>query len=319
MESRLCIGTDEAGYGPNLGPLIIVGTAWELEADLHCRDLRRQLQDVVTDRTAERHRRLLVADSKTVYSAGDSLESLELAVLAFLRAIRSTPASLTDLGVLLAGSQFAGEFAAEPWNAPAETPALPRDCLAEVIAEWSDLLLQAMHGSGVRFRGMAAEIIFPERFNKLVDQHGSKGALLSEATMRLVRRLSDQFPAGRYEVVCDRHGGRSRYDELIAAAFDDQFVFRVEETSHSSRYRMSNMEFCFRTKAEELLPVALASMTAKYLRELLMDHFNDWWAEQVPGLKPTRGYPVDARRFREDVEQQRTALGIPEHVFWRQR
>lgn len=319
MDTRLCIGTDEAGYGPNLGPLIIVATAWQLDADLYCRNLRHELREVVTDRTTERHRRLLVADSKTVYSAGDSLESLELAVLAFLRTIGTVPASLADLGTLLAGPEFTGEFAAEPWNSPTRTASLPHDCLPEVIAEWSDLLLQSMNGGGIRFCGMAAEIIFPARFNQLVDQHGSKGALLSEATMQLVRRLSDQFPARHHEVVCDRHGGRSRYDELIGAAFDDQFVFRIEETRHSSRYRMGNMEFCFRTKAEELLPVALASMTAKYLRELLMDHFNTWWQQQLPGLKPTRGYPVDARRFREDVEQRRAELGIPEHVFWRQR
>ena len=31
----LVVGTDEAGYGPNLGPLVVAATAWEadLEAD----------------------------------------------------------------------------------------------------------------------------------------------------------------------------------------------------------------------------------------------------------------------------------------------
>ena len=28
----LVIGTDEAGYGPNLGPLVVAATAWQLAA-----------------------------------------------------------------------------------------------------------------------------------------------------------------------------------------------------------------------------------------------------------------------------------------------
>ena len=28
----LVIGTDEAGYGPNLGPLVVAATAWQVDA-----------------------------------------------------------------------------------------------------------------------------------------------------------------------------------------------------------------------------------------------------------------------------------------------
>ena len=28
----LLLGTDEAGYGPNLGPLVVAGTAWRIDA-----------------------------------------------------------------------------------------------------------------------------------------------------------------------------------------------------------------------------------------------------------------------------------------------
>jgi ribonuclease HII len=120
-------------------------------------------------------------------------------------------------------------------------------------------------------------------------------------------------------VVCDKHGGRNRYDGLIADHFDDQFVFRLEESRDRSRYRMGDMEFCFRTRAEELMPVALASMVAKYLRETFMTQFNRWWAEQVPGLKPTQGYPVDAKRFREDIAARIQELNLDDAAFWRSR
>jgi ribonuclease HII len=82
---------------------------------------------------------------------------------------------------------------------------------------------------------------------------------------------------------------------------------------------MGNIQFCFRTKAEELLPVALASMVSKYLREVLMIRFNEFWRQHVPGLKPTKGYPLDAKRFREQIADQAAALGITENRFWRMR
>jgi hypothetical protein len=52
----------------------------------------------------------------------------------------------------------------------------------------------------------------------------------------------------------------------------------------------------------EHLPVALASMSAKYLRELLMQRFNDYWRGLAPAVTPTAGYYQDALRFLEDLE-----------------
>ena len=167
--------------------------------------------------------------------------------------------------------------------------------------------------------------MFPEEFNKLVAQAGSKGIVLSNATMELVRDLADCCSADASTantpmlVICDKHGGRNRYDELISQHFDDQFVFRLEESRERSRYRMGSMDFSFRTKAEEFLPVALASMVAKYTREVLMHQFNQFWANQVPGLKPTQGYPLDAKRFRDDIASSVETLQVPMHQLWRSR
>lgn len=59
----------------------------------------------------------------------------------------------------------------------------------------------------------------------------------------------------------------------------------------------------FRPEAEDAhLPVALASMTAKYVRELAMARFNRYWCGRMPELKPTAGYVQDARRWLEDLE-----------------
>ena len=96
-------------------------------------------------------------------------------------------------------------------------------------------------------------------------------------------------------------------------------MFRLEESREKSRYRMGSMDFCFRTKAEEFLPVALASMVAKYTREVLMHQFNHFWAQHIPGLKPTQGYPLDAKRFREDIATAITRLNVPMDQLWRSR
>lgn len=53
----------------------------------------------------------------------------------------------------------------------------------------------------------------------------------------------------------------------------------------------------------EHLPVALASMIAKYVRELAMHRFNRYWSKRMPELKPTAGYTLDARRWLADAAQ----------------
>ena len=48
MTGRILIGTDEAGYGPNLGPLTVAATAWHLPDDVEPLDLWEELQSVLT-------------------------------------------------------------------------------------------------------------------------------------------------------------------------------------------------------------------------------------------------------------------------------
>jgi ribonuclease HII len=67
------------------------------------------------------------------------------------------------------------------------------------------------------------------------------------------------------------------------------------------------------------LPVAAASILAKYTRELFMRALNLWFAERLPGLRPTAGYWQDARRFLEETEGLRRSLGIADDVLIRAR
>ena len=41
------IGTDEAGYGPNLGPLVISATAWQVPENVRAEDFYHLLENTV--------------------------------------------------------------------------------------------------------------------------------------------------------------------------------------------------------------------------------------------------------------------------------
>jgi len=328
MTGRILIGTDEAGYGPNLGPLTVAATAWHLPDDVEPLEMWSILKSVLTCAPERGDHRLFVADSKKVFSPGEGLESLEVPVLAFLNLIKADISTIDQLCRCISMSSqatpFFDAYRAEPWNSvPGLT--LPVDSSDDHIREWDATLTEELDNCGIRLLGIRARVMFPQEFNHLVTQADSKGVVLSNATLQLVRDLADSCAADMSlggkptHVVCDKHGGRNRYDELIAQHFDDQFVFRLQESREKSRYRMGAMEFCFRTKAEEFLPVALASMVAKYTREVLMHQFNHFWKQKIPGLKPTQGYPLDAKRFRQDIAAEVESLNIPTDQLWRRR
>ena len=66
-------------------------------------------------------------------------------------------------------------------------------------------------------------------------------------------------------------------------------------------------------------PAALASMTAKYVRELFMEGLNDFFAAKRKGLRRTAGYAVDGRRFLDDVRDLLEELKVDADRFVRTR
>ena len=105
----------------------------------------------------------------------------------------------------------------------------------------------------------------------------------------------------------------------LAEVLDDRMIFSVGESRERSVYRVGSTELRFQMKAEANFPVALASLFCKYVRELSMQVFNEFWAEHVSGLKPTAGYPVDAVRFKQDIAEAQARLAITDDVLWRER
>ena len=96
------------------------------------------------------------------------------------------------------------------------------------------------------------------------------------------------------------------------------------ESAEESRYRVEllsrEVTITFRPRADgDSAAVALASMACKYLREVCMRQFNRFWLTHVPGLKPTAGYPTDAKRFYDAIRPAMGQLGLAEEAVWRER
>jgi hypothetical protein len=307
----LVIGTDEAGYGPNLGPLVIGATAWRVSAEPADVDaaLARALVSVGS----------LWGDSKTIYRAGAGMDALERGVLvAVALAGGEEPCSWPALAESLAAGS-PGVAAVALHEAPLEKVALPVRRHDPSCPERAAALRPVLTAHGVDPVTVRCRVVPPAEFNGLLDRGLNKSDILSQATLDLAADLAALAAAGEPVVIwCDRHGGRRRYAPQVARAFAAPLVQPLEEQPHRSSYAIGGGRVIeFSVGGEVRLPVAVASMTAKYVRELAMLAFNDFWRRRQPGLAVTAGYPVDALRWRKEAAATVAAAGIPWATIWR--
>lgn len=326
----LLIGMDEAGYGPNLGPLVVTVTVWEVPGLPREFDLWAAMADVASPSPSKEPLKLQIADSKQVYSPGKGLAALEKSVLAALRLLEIAPRTLLEVeSVLSQVSDAADSMEKDDGHRPAavgQRPewldrelVLPTEVDPSLIGDIATKWLGCCQRAGVKLLAVRSEIVQPQRFNELVRAADNKALALSRLSLGLLRSVWNPDDKQPTLVICDKHGGRNRYEDLLAEILDDQMVFSVGESRERSVYRVGSTELRFQMKAEANFPVALASLVCKYVRELSMEVFNQFWAEHVSGLKPTAGYPLDAVRFRRDIAEAQSRLGITDDVLWRER
>ncbi len=316
------IGTDEAGYGPNLGPLVISATVWEVPDGIGSEDLYRRLAAVIApaaERNGNGDGRVAMADSKALYHSGGGLRLLERGLWAAFALLGHRPCSAREVWELLAPDSGAA-CGPEAGYCGDDLP-LPLDAAAGELDALGPRLQAAFSAAGVRLLGVRSRAIFPGQFNDLLQACGSKGLLLSRATLGLAAAEIESLPGGPVAVLCDKHGGRDHYLPLLMECFPGPLVEIHGEGRRQSVYRFGpvgrRVEFRFQAKAEAHLPAALASMAAKYLRELAMRAWNDFWLRRLPGLAPTAGYPQDAPRFKGQIAAEQRRLGIDDHLLWR--
>jgi ribonuclease HII len=317
------IGTDEAGYGPNLGPLLISATLWRVPDALMDHDLYALCRDWVGSDPvkASQSGRLVIADSKALYKSRGRLKGLEANLLAALAEVSEGPASWLDAWRGLSPDAVEA-IQSIPWYA-GFSATLPLDADRATIERLHAAFHSAQQSAVLRLLAVRSVALFPSQFNRLVEQRGGKGAVLSEQTLALVARLIADLGDEPVLVQCDKHGGRNRYGAVLQHAFADQVIRVLQESRGCSRYQWGpasrRVEIRFTAGGESFLPAALASMASKYLRELAMTAFNAFWSRHVPGIRPTAGYPVDAKRFKAEIAHRQRQLGISDTILWRNR
>jgi hypothetical protein len=321
---RYLLGTDEAGYGPNLGPLVVAASVWEIPAGLLPDKLALAVDNVISPTNPPRgDPRLAMADSKQLYKPGGTLAVIERTVQAVLAAVELRSSTWRSLWPLLCPSADNPAAEIPVWETDYDE-LLPCDVPASEISQAAESLVDGLAARQVRLTQLAATRLHARSFNELCDQCGNKAEVLSLATLQLAKRAMNVLPpTADVLVLCDRHGGRMRYAPLLQSVFDERPVVVVGEAKEEAVYRLSGegpaVEFRFTVKGERYLPTALASMTAKYVRELSMRAFNAFWQGHVPGLRATAGYPVDARRFADQIRPAQASLGIDDRDVWRCR
>lgn len=307
----LIIGTDEAGYGPNLGPLVIAATAWRTTQDLASAE--DHLASAITTAAPG-----LWGDSKKIYRGGTGFGPLEHGTLVAL-ALTAPDRTPPTLWHTLATPIDASKMLAPPEAAVVAGLLLPRCDHEPSCHDHATAIAAMLEAVGISLLAVRCRVIQPAEFNAMLASGLNKSDILSQVTLDLAAALAALgAPDEPCLIWCDRHGGRRRYAPLVGRAFGLPLVRPLEETPSRSSYVLppaGRIEFT--VGGEARMPVAVASMTAKYVRELSMLAFNAYWGERVPGLAPTAGYPVDAARWKQDAAAAIEAAGVSWDAIWR--
>ena len=353
-------GMDEAGYGPMLGPFVVSvalfrvpdewfrgGPASEADTDsgqessgeasvdaLAHPNLWRALGPLVVRKPQDGC--LAVNDSKKLFQRR-GLRNLEEGLLPFvLQRTETLPRSLRELLRCVARrGRSSGDayLDAYPWYRGRDVR-LPVDTFPGLLERQAARLRERCQAAGIECAGLAAAPVEVLEWNDGLEASDNKSMVAFDALGGFLRRLWRQFRDEPVHVVIDRQGGRTQYSRPLFSCVRPQGIRIDVQSQETSSYLLlrrgasaaPEFRVTFTKESEEKsLAVALASMLSKYLRELHMSAFNEYWSEEqkrhtpTDELRPTAGYVQDARRFLSDTETLRCRLGTDPALLIRRK
>jgi ribonuclease HII len=319
------LGIDEAGLGPILGPLTVGYAAFRLPRALTGDGvLHLDLWDPLAlgREPAERKLRAVVCDSKRIYTSG-KIKPLEEEVLCW-SAIAGAPTD--DFDAFRAALCPLGQGRCDDYDWYTAPPPFPLEADEARMRLRAQPIKRAMDNAGIQLEGVGVVPLLEGEFNRLLGRVKSKARAELECITRILGHFWQRHT--QLAVLVDRQGGRTRYARSLANEFPEARVNVLHESTKLSTYELSipevqghpRMFIAFVEKGDgNHLPIALASMFAKYMRELHMHQFNQWWAQHDAALKPTAGYYSDGRRWLQDTAALRAAIGVDENRLVRRK
>jgi len=312
-------GIDEAGYGPLFGPLVITSTVFNIPS-CNENDLWELLKDVVAKEKAGNRDKIVVTDSKKLYSAATGLHRLEESVLSFMNCIKGDVKSFKDILETFTNITFVS-LDIYPWYGK-KNIAIPLSSRSNSTDKFPNQLKEVFRNSGTSLLDITAIPVPVYDFNVEVERIGNKASLLFNKCGNLLIEIWEKYGTEEPTVYVDKQGGRNRYLSLLNQVFGNNSIVVHKEHHSESVYEIigtnKRMWVSFVMGSEtKFFPNALASMCSKYVREIFIKQFNMFWIEKNPDIKPTAGYYLDAKRFLAQIKDIKKELNIRDELMIR--
>ncbi len=307
-------GIDEAGYGPLLGPLVVSSVVLEVPDELLKADLWHLLEDAVTKTKKHAKGRLLITDSKKAYSKSSGIRQLQRTVLAALANLPHThPDGISTAAELIETVCPACKNRLAEYSWYKDMAHVSLNDHAEDTHLAASVLSQSLRHHDIRLFNVSSYCLDAGHYNQMVKKVNNKASVLFTAVCTLINHIMNatyETPeqAKNLHILIDRHGGRSYYLELLQKMFPSLEFKVLKQNDTISSYRLSSwsktVNVHFVLKADDhYLPVSLASMVSKYLREVLIEMLNAYFVSHYNDLKPTAGYWQDGQRFVREIRE----------------
>lgn len=302
----LVVGVDENGLGPLLGPLVATAVTLDV-ADYQAARLRRIGE------------RIGLHDSKQTAGFGQ-MAWTESVALSLLRELHGTMPTTFDQLLLMISLDPIDTLAsicpsgARPqcWSEDMPLPAFGGDADSGAPA------LKRLARAGVKVTHFRTALACAGRLNA---SYADGGTRLSMDLTLFERLLVDARARSETDLhaVCGMVGGMRDYAQHFRTFAPND----VTEGAHARgrrEYQVAGLgEVAFVVSADALhLPVGIASMVGKYVRELAMERQNRFYRRHDASLKTGSGYhdPV-TKRFVTDSESLRRKLHVVDTCFTR--